>query len=214
MFRCLSTFLSAALVLPGLCFAHNKGGPAPATDEERASSREQGAHEHGAARLDIALSGGTLELQLEGAAYGFIGFERAPEGAEETALVEQARRQLNDPGALYAWEAAAGCTAQSARIDAALPAAAAGGADHDHDHAHDHDHEHAHEAHDDGHGGHSNWRSYHRFECSRPETLGAIEVRLFQHFPKLERIDYQLVTDTAQDGGRLAPGQSVIRLQP
>ncbi len=30
----------------------------------------------------------------------------------------------------------------------------------------------------------------------------------------LERIDYQLVTDTAQDGGRLAPGQSVIRLQP
>jgi hypothetical protein len=207
--------LAASLLLPPLAAAHSSPGHAHA-EEDSGEAREQGAHEHGAARLDIALSGGTLELQLEGAAYGFIGFERAPEGAEETALIEQARRQLNDPGALYAWEAAAGCTAQTARIDAALPEATAGSADddHDHDHAHEHGHEHAHEGHDDGHGGHSNWRSYHRFECSRPEALGAIEVRLFQQFPKLERIDYQLVTDTGQDGGRLAPGQSVIRLQP
>lgn len=212
MLRPLSTLLIGALLGPGLCLAHGKSGHAHADDHE--PSREQGAHEHGAARLDIALSGKTLELQIDGAAYGFLGFERAPEGAEEVGLVEQAQLLLNNASALYAWEAAAGCTAQAARIDASLPEAAAGSADDDHDHAHDHDHEQAHEAHDDGHGGHSNWRSYHRFECSRPEALGAIEVRLFQHFPKLERIDYQLVTDTAQDGGRLTPGQSVIRLQP
>lgn len=201
--------LAASLLLPPLAAAHSSPGHAHAA-EDSGEAREQGAHEHGAARLDIALSGGTLELQLEGAAYGFVGFERAPEGAEETTRVEQARLQLNDPSALYGWQAAAGCTAQTARIDAALPEAAAGSDDDAHDHAHEHEHE----GHDDGHGGHSNWRSYHRFECSHPEALGAIEVRLFQHFPKLERIDYQLVTDTAQDGGRLAPGQSVIRLQP
>lgn len=209
-----TTVLALAFALPLPALAHAQGG------HDHEPSREQGAHEHGAARLDIALSGKTLELQIEGAAYGFLGFERAPEGAEEVARVEQAQLLLNNASALYAWEAAAGCTAQSARIDAALPEAAAVSADedldHDHDHAHDHEHEHDHaqEGHDDGHGGHSNWRSYHRFDCSRPEALGAIEVRLFQHFPTLKRIDYQLVTDTAQDGGRLASGQSVIRLQP
>jgi hypothetical protein len=77
------------------------------------------------------------------------------------------------------------------------------------DHAHDDDHDHDH-----GQGAHGNWRSYHRFSCSRPEALGAIEVRLFQHFPELKRLDFQLVTDTAQTGGRLEPGQSVIRLRP
>ena len=216
MLRPLSTLLIGALLGPSLCLAHGKSGHAHGDSHDHEASREQGAHEHGAARLDIALSGKTLELQIEGAAYGFLGFERAPEGAEEVARVEQAQLLLNNASALCAWEGAAGCTAQSARIDAALPEAAAVSADddHDHDHAHEHEHDHAHEGHDDGHGGHSNWRSYHRFDCSRPEALGAIEVRLFQHFPKLERIDYQLVTDTAQNGGRLAPGQSVIRLQP
>ena len=207
------SLLVLACALPGPALADE----APA-DEAHAhgdeAPREQGAHEHGAARLDIALSGKTLELQIDGAAYGFLGFERAPEGAEEVARVEQAQLLLNNASALYAWEPAAGCTAQSARIDAALPEAAAGSTDDDHGHAHEHEHDHAHEGHDDGHGGHSSWRVYHRFDCSRPEALGAIEVRLFQHFSKLERIDYQLVTDTAQDGGRLAPGQSVIRLQP
>ncbi|SDD68707.1 ZrgA family zinc uptake protein [Aquimonas voraii] len=207
-----SSLLLLACALPGLGLAQAHGDHAHEPAPAGAAPREQGAHEHGAARLDVALSGGTLELQIEGAAYGFVGFERAPEGAEEVARVEQARLLLNNPSALYGWEPAAGCTVQSARIDADLPEAA--GASNDHDHDHDHAHEHAHEGHDHGHGGHSSWRVYHRFECSRPEALGAIEVRLFQHFSKLERIDYQLVTDTAQDGGRLAPGQSVIRLQP
>lgn len=213
MLRPLSTLLLVALLPPGVSLAHNHG----ASDAATASSenREQGAHEHGAARLDLALAGNTLELQIEGAAYNFVGFERAPEGPEEVASVEQARLLLNNASALYGWDAAAGCTAQSSRIEAALPEhSEAHDHDHEHEHEHDHEHEHEHEGHDHGHGSHSNWRSYHRFECSQPDALGAIEVRLFEHFPKLERIDYQLVTDTAQDGGRLAPGQSVIRLQP
>lgn len=169
-------------------------------------TREHGAHEHGAARLDVALAGTTLEMQLDGAAYNFVGFERAAEGPAEVARVEQARLLLNNASALFGWEAAAGCTPQAARVDATLPAAEAAD-DHDHDagNAHDHDH---------GHTAHGNWRSYHRFECSHPDALGAIEVRLFQHFPELKHIDFQLVTDTTQNGGRLEPGQSVIRLTP
>ncbi len=212
--------LAIALALPGIGFAHPKSGHASTGSANAEGShaghsdtREHGAHEHGAARLDVALSGGTLELQIDGAAFNFVGFERAPEGADEVARVEQARLMLNNASALFGWEAAAGCSSQSSRIDATLPEAAAEKA-HDHGHEHKHDHEHDHDGHDDSHGGHSNWRSYHRFSCSRPEALGAIEVRLFQHFPELKRLDFQLVTDTTQTGGRLEPGQSVIRLNP
>lgn len=226
--------LAIALALPGVGLAHQKSGHASTgsanaegSHAAHSETREQGAHEHGAARLDVALSGGTLELQIEGAAFNFVGFERAPEGAEEVARVEQARLLLNNASALFGWETAAGCSSQSSRIDATLPEAGAEKAhDHGHEHKHKHDHdrahgdhdakhaEHDHDGHDDSHGAHSNWRSYHRFSCSRPDALGAIEVRLFQHFPELKRLDFQLVTDTTQSGGRLEPGQSVIRLNP
>lgn len=211
----LSLALAAILNLPAPCLAHNHGGHADGhqAHAHTEDAREQGAHEHGAARLDIALTNGSLELQIEGAAFNFVGFERAPEGAQEVARVEQARLLLNNASALFGWESAAGCSTQSSRIDANLPEPA-----HEHEDVHAHaearhsDPDHA--GHDHGHGVHGNWRSYHRFSCSRPEALGAIEVRLFQHFPELKRLDFQLVTDTAQSGGRLEPGQSVIRLNP
>jgi hypothetical protein len=198
----LSLALTALLNLPAASVVHAHGEHTHEGEPHEEASREQGAHEHGAARLDVALTGDVLELQIDGATYNFVGFERAPEGADEIARVEQARLLLDNPSALFGWDAGAGCTAQSSKVETLLPEPAS-------DHAHDDDHDHDH-----GQGAHGNWRSYHRFSCSRPEALGAIEVRLFQHFPELKRLDFQLVTDTAQTGGRLEPGQSVIRLRP
>lgn len=199
--------------------------PALATEPQRA----QEAHEHGAARLDIARSGGTLELQLDGAAFNFVGFERAPESAKEIARVDAAKARLGDGSALYALPSAAACVAGTPRLQAELPPLASAPvqgqelADHDHDHAHDHaehahdehqhgDHDHAEPGHDDAHAGHSNWRSYHRFDCANPQALNALSLSLFAHFPELQHIDYQLVTDTTQTGGRLTPADHEIAL--
>lgn len=191
------------------------------------SSRAQEAHEHGAARLDIVLSGSTLELQLEGAAFNFVGFERAPESAEEIARVGAAKARLGDGSALYSLPSAAACIAGAPQVQAELPppASAPGQddehADHGHaEHAHDthqHDehadgHEDAEPSHDDAHAGHSNWRSYHRFDCANPQALNTLGLSLFAHFPELQHIDYQLVTDTSQTGGRLTPAEHEISL--
>lgn len=197
--------------------------PALAAEEGRA----QAAHEHGAARLDVALSGGTLELQLEGAAFNFVGFERAPESAEEVARVDAARARLGDGSVLYALPSAAACVAGTPRVQAELPPPASASAqDHEHaehehahahaEHAHDEhphdDHDHAEHSHDHAHAGHSNWRSYHRFDCANPQALNTLGLSLFAHFPELQHIDYQLVTDTTQAGGRLTPADYEIPL--
>jgi hypothetical protein len=194
--------------------------PALATE----GSRAQAAHEHGAAQLDIALSGSTLELQLEGATFNFVGFERAPESAEEVARVDAAKARLGDGSTLYALPSAAACVAGVPRVQAELPQPASASV-HDHDHAdHDHAHDehqhvehadghaHAEHSHDDAHAGHSNWRSYHRFDCAKPQALNALTLSLFAHFPELQHIDYQLVTDTTQTGGRLTPADNEIPL--
>jgi len=187
-----------------------------------AQVREQGAHEHGAARLDIAWVDGVLELQLDGPAFNFLGFERAPGSLEEMAAVDAARAALADPTALYFLAAAAACVALAPNVTTPLPEAVAASAasDHpeavaDHDHAHDHAHEHEHE-HEHADAAHSSWRAQQRFRCGRPDALDALVLQLFARFPALQRIDYQLLTDTSQIGGRLerAEGGTRIGLRP
>jgi hypothetical protein len=193
-----------------------------------AQVREQGAHEHGAARLDIAWVDGVLELQLDGPAFNFLGFERAPGSLEEMAAVDAARAALADPTALYSLAAAAACVALAPNVTTPLPEAVAASAasdrpeavadhDHDHAHAHEHDHDHDHDhAHDHADAAHSSWRAQQRFRCGQPDALDALELQLFARFPALQRIDYQLLTDTSQIGGRLerAEGGTRIGLRP
>lgn len=169
-------------------------------DHDHDGHRSHGAHVHGQSQLDIAVVGGTIEFQLDGAAHNFIGFERAPASAEETARVEAARALLATGDALFALPPQAGCRQQEQRVSAPLPEAKPDG------HGHDHGHDHAQSA-------HANWQAYHRFECARPEALDGLQVRVFEHFPETTRIDYQLVSERAQTGGRLGPGEDRVSLR-
>ena len=73
---------------------------------EEASSL--GAHEHGAARLNVALDGKRLELFSP--AMNLLGFEHAPANAADEAKIASARSQLEQPQALFGLPAAAGCS--------------------------------------------------------------------------------------------------------
>ena len=63
---------------------------------------------------------------------------------------------------------------------------------------------------------HSEWRIRHVFNCSAPDALVRIALTLFERFETLQRIDYQLITDAPQDGGRLqrGAGPALIELAP
>lgn len=187
---------------------------------------QEAAHEHGVARLDVAVDGGTLELALEGPGDGFVGFEHAPESAEDRAAFARAEAQLKQGAALFALPAAAGCTLAAAEV---APPAAEADAHHDEDAA-DHDDEAAHhdedaEAHhddetahgdEDAHHGkehaHADWRASWRFDCATPAALDAIEVKLIAAFPQTRELRVQATTAAGQTGATLTADAPRIEL--
>lgn len=175
---------------------------------------QEAAHEHGVARLDVAVDGGTLELALEGPGDGFVGFEHAPESAEDRAAFARAEAQLKQGAALFALPAAAGCKLAAAEV---APPAAEAAAHHDegrHDdegvqHDEDRD-EGAH--HDDEEHAHADWRASWRFDCATPAALDAIEVKLIAAFPQTRELRVQATTAAGQTGATLTADAPRIEL--
>lgn len=117
--------------------------------------RSHGAHVHGQVEVNIAQDGQELLVEVTAPGADVVGFEHAPETAEQKKVFEQAIAQLNKPDELFSFNNA-NCTLKFKSVSNTLEG------DHDehegHDHAeHDHhDHEgHGHAEHDhDDHKGH------------------------------------------------------------
>ncbi|WP_086971468.1 zinc uptake protein ZrgA [Vibrio coralliirubri] len=117
--------------------------------------RSHGAHVHGQVEVNIAQDGQELLVEVTAPGADVVGFEHAPETAEQKKVFEQAIAQLNKPEELFSFNNAS-CTLKFKSVANTLEG------DHDdhegHDHAeHDHDdhkdHDHAEHDHDD-HKGH------------------------------------------------------------
>ena len=117
--------------------------------------RSHEAHVHGKVEVNIAQDGQELLVEVTAPGADVVGFEHAPETAEQKKVFEQAIAQLNKPEDLFGFNNAS-CTLKFKSVTNTLEG------DHDnhegHDHAeHDHndhkDHDHAEHDHDD-HKGH------------------------------------------------------------
>ncbi|MDH5896856.1 zinc uptake protein ZrgA [Vibrio splendidus] len=117
--------------------------------------RSHEAHVHGKVEVNIAQDGQELLVEVTAPGADVVGFEHAPETAEQKKVFEQAIAQLNKPEELFGFNNAS-CTLKFKSVTNTLED------DHDdhegHDHAeHDHDdhkgHDHAEHDHDD-HEGH------------------------------------------------------------
>ncbi|MDH5932922.1 zinc uptake protein ZrgA [Vibrio splendidus] len=117
--------------------------------------RSHEAHVHGKVEANIAQDGQELLVEVTAPGADVVGFEHAPETAEQKKVFEQAIAQLNKPEELFGFNNAS-CTLKFKSVTNTLED------DHDdhegHDHAeHDHDdhkgHDHAEHDHDD-HEGH------------------------------------------------------------
>ena len=78
------------------------------------------AHEHGVGRLNAALDGQTLELELESPAMNLVGFEHAATSDADKAKVAAVRAQLEKPLALFNLPTAAGCVVASQELESPL----------------------------------------------------------------------------------------------
>ncbi|MGF1846215.1 zinc uptake protein ZrgA [Vibrio lentus] len=171
--------------------------------------RSHEAHVHGKVEVNIAQDGQELLVEVTAPGADVVGFEHAPETAEQKKVFEQAIAQLNKPEELFGFNNA-GCTLKFKSVTNTLEG------DHDdhkgHDHAeHDHDdhddhkgHDHAehdhddHEGHDHSEGGHGEFTVEYHYQCSNIEKLDTVNTQWFSKFGNTKSMTVNLLTDSAQ----------------
>ncbi|MBB6290847.1 MULTISPECIES: DUF2796 domain-containing protein [unclassified Pseudomonas] len=155
-----------------------------------------GAHEHGVGRLNAVLDGQALELELDSPAMNLVGFEHVATSAADKAKVAAARKQLENPLALFNLPKAAGCVISTQELNSPLfgdkPEADHDDDDHDDD-AKDGAHEHHHD--------HSEIHAHFQFTCATPAALSNLDLtQVFKTFPATQKIQVQLIGPSGQQG--------------
>ena len=138
------------------------------------------AHEHGALKLDVAIEGNKLTIEMEAPLDNLLGFERAPRtDAERKAAADVlARLRSPDKGTpLFAADAVAQCTLGKAEVQAPVlePGAKPSAKD-----------------------GHADLDASYEFTCTKPDALRTLDVGLFEAYRRIQRIDVQVATPKGQ----------------
>ncbi|MYA12441.1 MAG: DUF2796 domain-containing protein [Gemmatimonadetes bacterium] len=178
-----------------------------------------GAHEHGIARLGLAVDGTLLTVDLQLPAESVFGFEYAPRSAEERATVAEALDRLRTGGArLIAFPDGATCALDSAEVEApeGMEEDQAGedqhaqedaGHQHEEDAGHQHEEDAGHEHEEDAGLQHTEVRLLASLTCSR-EPIGQASLRFADILPDVEQVDLTVFTAAGEAAGRVAPDAS------
>ncbi|VVN05819.1 MULTISPECIES: DUF2796 domain-containing protein [Pseudomonas] len=180
-------FLALPFAMLPLAVAH-------AADEHDHEHGSLGAHEHGVGRLNAALDGKTLELELESPAMNLVGFEHVATSDADKAKVAAVRAQLEKPLALFNLPTAAGCVVENQELESPL---FGDKPDADDDHDEDAKDEDGHEHHHD----HSEIHAHYQFTCATPAALKSLDLaNIFTRFPATQKIQVQLIGPSGQQG--------------
>ena len=181
-------------LLLALPFAMLPLAVAHAADEHDHEHGSLGAHEHGVGRLNAALDGKTLELELESPAMNLVGFEHVATSDADKAKVAAVRAQLEKPLALFNLPTAAGCVVENQELESPL---FGDKPDADDDHDEDAKDEDGHEHHHD----HSEIHAHYQFTCATPAALKSLDLaNIFTRFSATQKIQVQLIGPSGQQG--------------
>ncbi len=185
--------------------------------------RQHSAHVHGHVEFNIAQDGSDLLLEITAPGADVVGFEHAPENAEQEKTLQHAVATLEDSNALFAINPQAQCEIEEVHVEHTLGGQHEEHEHHDHeghDHeGHDHD-EHAHHDHD-GHEGHDHsehsdhgeFTVQYRFHCAQVGELSRIQTDWFNQFPSTESVNVNLFTDTTQSATSLTKSNTQIAIK-
>jgi len=162
------------------------------------------AHVHGRAALQVSVDGNRLLLEFSSPLDNLVGFEHAPRNDKQTAAVRGMAERLHNPSALFMPTPQAACAPASVELKSAVlePALLAGkaaprptperplsqsakGKSTQEEHA--------------------ALSAEVVFNCERPEKLSSLEVRIFDAFPHVRRLDVQVAGARKQAAARLTP---------
>jgi hypothetical protein len=187
--------LTLPLAILPLAVAH-------AADEHDHEHGSLGAHEHGVGRLDAALDGKTLALELQSPAMNLVGFEHAATSDADKAKVAAARALLEQPLALFNLPKAAGCVVENQELESPLFADTPD-ADDDHDK----------DAKDEHHHDHSEIHAHYQFTCATPDALKTLDLaNIFNSFPATQKIQVQLIGPSGQQGVDVTAKAAALKL--
>jgi hypothetical protein len=177
-------------LLLALPFAMLPLAVAHAADEHDHEHGSLGAHEHGVGRLNAALDGKTLALELQSPAMNLVGFEHVATSDADKAKVAAARALLEQPLALFNLPKAAGCVVENQELESPLFGDTP-----------DADDDHAEDAKDEHHHDHSEIHAHYQFTCATPDALKTLDlVNMFNSFPATRTIQVQLIGPSGQQG--------------
>jgi Protein of unknown function (DUF2796) len=170
--RSLAALALVAIALP-------TPGPAAA---QAPSQRSGHAHQHGVAKLDVAIDGQRIDFELEMPLDNLVGFERAPRNADEKRRVDAAIASLRAADALFRIDPAAGCTLREVNLSSAVlklgdAASAAAPAPDD---------------------GHADIDADIGFDCKDATAARQVQLGLFNAFSRLQRLEVQVATPKRQ----------------
>lgn len=181
-------------LLLALPFAMLPLAVAHAADEHDHEHGSLSAHEHGVGRLNAALDGKTLELELESPAMNLVGFEHVATSEADKAKVAAVRARLEQPLALFNLPKPAGCVVENQELESPL---FGGQPEADDDHDEDAKDEDGHEHHHD----HSEINARYQFTCATPDALKTLDLtNIFTSFPATQKIQVQLIGPSGQQG--------------
>ena len=147
------------------------------------------AHEHGLARIDIAVDAGRLDIVLDTPLDNLLGFERAPRNDAERQQADAAVAALKAGARLFVIDRLAACALTGVELKSAvlkLGLAAAGSA-----------------------AEHADMEASWTFTCKGPAPAH-VDVALFGAFKRLGRIEVQAATPKGQSRTTLKrPAQRV-----
>jgi len=177
-------------LLLALPFAMLPLAVAHAADEHDHEHGSLGAHEHGVGRLNAALDGKTLALELQSPAMNLVGFEHVATSDADKAKVAAARALLEQPLSLFNLPKAAGCVVENQELESPLFGDTP-----------DADDDHGEDAKDEHHHDHSEIHAHYQFTCATPDALKTLDLaNIFNAFPATQKIQVQLIGPSGQQG--------------
>ena len=154
-----------------------------------------GAHEHGHARLQMAVEENRIDLMLNSPAYNLAGFEHGARTEAEKSRLADISRWLETTPLINT--AAADCRVTAAAVEL-------GGEEENHDG--DTHHEDGH--HDEEHHGEATHREYdvsQQLECNRIDADQEFTSALMERFEGMAELTIEWVSPSGQGSARLTP---------
>jgi hypothetical protein len=157
-----------------------------------ATSHAQGKpHEHGALKVDVAIDGGRLSIDVEMPLDNLVGFERAPRTETERKSAADALDRMRAGASLFKPNPEAQCAPAGTRVDApileegarAMPPS-----------------------------GHADLDATYTYQCARPAQLAALDIAIFDAFKRVKRIEVQVAGPQGQSRVVLRPPARRVQL--